>query len=241
MGVLELTLGPARVVWTDRHGGTSAPPYESANLAHHVGDDATRVDENRARIADALGIGDPTAWRWLRQVHGSTVVDVARGAAASSPREADAAVTTDAGVALTVLTADCAPIALACDDAIAVVHAGWPGLLLGVIEAAVDRLRTVGHGAVHAALGPCIHPGRYEFGDADLARMVDHLGPEVASRTEAGAPALDVPAAVRAALRRAGVTSLEDAGICTSASPDHFSYRRDGPTGRQALVAVIEA
>jgi copper oxidase (laccase) domain-containing protein len=139
-----------------------------------------------------------------------------------------------------VLTADCAPLALATDDAVAVVHAGWVGLLAGVVETAVERLRSVGRGPVRAALGPCIHPGRYAFGAEDLARVVAAYGPTVEGRTDDGGPALDLPAAVRAALGRAHVEELDDVDVCTAASPDHFSYRRDGDTGRQALVAVLE-
>jgi copper oxidase (laccase) domain-containing protein len=104
----------------------------------------------------------------------------------------------------------------------------------------VARVRAIGHGAVRAALGPCVHADDYEFGRADLDRMVDALGPSVEARTRHGAPALDLPEAVRCALARAGVDELTDVGICTFASPDHFSYRRDGVTGRQALVAVLD-
>jgi copper oxidase (laccase) domain-containing protein len=85
-----------------------------------------------------------------------------------------------------------------------------------------------------------VHPEQYEFGAADLARVVDRLGPSVASRTADGRPALDIPEAVRAALGRAGVTDCDDVGVCTAASTDHFSHRRDGTTGRQALVVVLE-
>ena len=93
---------------------------------------------------------------------------------------------------------------------------------------------------MRAALGPCIHPARYEFGTDDLQRVVARLGASVESRTDDGRPALDVPAGVRAALASVGVDELDDVDVCTSSSPDHFSYRRDGPTGRQALVAWIE-
>jgi purine-nucleoside/S-methyl-5'-thioadenosine phosphorylase / adenosine deaminase len=172
-------------------------------------------------------------------VHGTTVLDADRGSGDALP-PADAAVTTTPGRPLVVLTADCAPLALATDDALAVVHAGWGGLLGGVIEAATERLRATGTGGVRAALGPCIHPARYEFGPDDLERVVAAYGPAVAGRTAAGAPALDLPAAVRAALARAGVHDLHDVDVCTAASPDHFSYRRDGDTGRQALVAVLD-
>jgi len=94
---------------------------------------------------------------------------------------------------------------------------------------------------VHAYLGPCIRPNRYEFGDADLARLVARLGPEVAGRTAGGRPALDIPAAVRAALRNAGVDAFADGGVCTASSAAHFSYRRDGVTGRQATIVVLPA
>jgi YfiH family protein len=237
--LITTTIGPARVVWTNRHGGTSAPPYDTANLGDHVGDDPARVAENRSLLATRLGFADPEGWCWLRQVHGTDVVDAASARHGPWP-EADAAVTREANLPMVVLTADCAPLALASDDAAAVVHVGWSGLLAGVVEAAVTRLRANGNGAVRAALGPCIRPARYEFGEADLARMVAHFGPGVADRTEWGSPALDIPAGVRAALERVGVTAFDDAGVCTAASPEYFSHRRDGATGRQALIAVIE-
>lgn len=263
--MIEVWLGPARVVWTDRHGGVSAAPYDTANLADHVGDAPASVEENRVRAADRIGLGDPTRWWWLRQVHGATVV-TALGPARDPalPPEADAAVTAAPGVPLTVLTADCAPLALASDDAIAVVHAGWVGLLAGVVAAAVDRLRELGRGEVRAALGPCVHPDHYEFGADDLATLVDRFGPTVASHTADGSPAFALPEAVRRALLEAGVTDLLDVGVCTAASPDHFSHRQAGNlgannsgvgrsgagrssasqgaagrTGRQALIAVL--
>lgn len=241
--MIELTLGPARVVWTDRHGpdrigGVSAAPYDTTNLALHVGDVSALVEENRVRVANHLGLCDPARWWWLRQVHGSAVV-TASGQVPPPVPEADAAVTAMADVPLVVLTADCAPIALACDNAIAVVHAGWAGLLAGVVAAAVGRLRAVGSGEVHAALGPCVHPDRYEFGPTDLATLVERFGPTIASRTADGAPAFALPHAVRQALLEVGVKGLVDVGICTAGSPDHFSHRRDGRTGRQALIMVL--
>jgi copper oxidase (laccase) domain-containing protein len=141
---------------------------------------------------------------------------------------------------MVVLTADCAPVALASDAAAAVVHAGWTGALAGVVEAAVAQLRAVGHGDVVAAIGPCIRPGCYEFGADDLATITARLGPEVASTTDDGQPALDLPGAVRVALERAGVHEVTDVGICTASSPDYFSHRRDGTTGRQGLIVVLD-
>jgi hypothetical protein len=189
-------------------------------------------------MAALVGAGpkDASEWVWLRQVHGREVVTVATAPAA--PPEADAAVTTAVGLPLVVMTADCAPVALASPGGVAVVHAGWPGLEQGVLGAAVDALRAVAPGPVRAWLGPCVHPAHYEFGADLLERLVDRLGPEVAAITDAGTPALDIPTAVRVSLARAGVADVTDVDVCTAASPDHFSHRRDGVTGRQAVVVV---
>ena len=240
--MIRCDVGPARVWFTDRHGGVSTGAYSSNDLADHVGDDPASVRENRLRLAAGLAAEepsvprDPTAWVWLRQVHG---VDVTTAGPALSPPEADASVTGESGRPLVVLTADCAPIAIANDTALGVVHAGWLGLEGGVIDAAVRTLRATGSGPVHAVLGPCIQPARYEFGADLLARLTARLGSDVASRTERGAPALDIPTAVRRSCERVGVDRFDDVDLCTAASPDHFSFRRDGVTGRQAVVAVL--
>jgi len=217
----------------------SLPPFDEANLGASVGDDPVAVEQNRQLLANRLGLGPPAEWCWLHQVHGAVVAPGEPAATRGCP-DADAAVTRRPGLALIVQTADCAPIALATDDAIGVVHAGWPGLLAGVVEAAVGALRELGSGRVQAALGPCVHPADYEFGRDDLDRMVAALGSTVEARTRWGAPALDLPAAVRAALARVDVDTFLDVDVCTYASPDHFSYRRDGRTGRQGLVVVLD-
>jgi YfiH family protein len=240
--LLEFDAPGVRVVFTDRHGGRSDAPYDSLNLGDHVDDDPARVAVNRSRLGETLAAAvpgvpaDPAGWVWLRQVHGRRVVTV--DAAAAEPPEADAAVTTAVGLPLVVMTADCAPVALASPGGIAVVHAGWPGLEQDVLGAAVAALRTVAPGPVRAWLGPCVHPQHYEFGAEHLERLVERLGPEVASTTAAGTPALDIPAAVALGLARAGVADVVDVGVCTAASSDHFSHRRDGVTGRQAVVVV---
>ncbi len=152
---------------------------------------------------------------------------------------ADAVVTRTPGLALAVVTADCAPIALLAPDAVGVVHAGWPGLRDGVITAAISALRELTDHAITAFLGPCIHPSRYEFGAADLAALQDRLGPHVVAQTRGGRPAFDVPGAVRHEVEQAGVAEFVDVGICTAADARCFSHRRDGVTGRQALVAAL--
>jgi polyphenol oxidase len=221
--VIERRLGGAAVRFPGRgegdlgHGGA----YVTA-----VRDD---VAARRRTVVDL-------PWTWLRQVHGDEVVRVAEpGGGAGSV--ADAAVTDRPGCALAVLTADCAPVALATPDgAVGVVHAGWAGLLAGVVAAAVKELRALGASAVSAVLGPCVHPECYEFGLDDLVRVTDRFGPSVAARTAAGSPALDLPAAVKVALAEQGVDAVEDVGVCTACSPDHFSWRARRETERQAAV-----
>jgi YfiH family protein len=198
------------------------------------------VTENRHRLADALGLPPPEAWWWPVQVHGAAVLR-ADGSPPSTGPEADALVTTEPGRPVVVLTADCAPIAIASDDAVGVVHAGWRGLVAGVVDAAVRHLRELGRGPVRAVIGPCIHAARYEFGRSDLDELVARLGPHVQGKTADGKPAFDLPAAVHGALAAAGVSHVDDVDVCTAASPDHFSHRRDGETGRQAIVVVRDA
>jgi YfiH family protein len=215
----------------------SAPPFDSLNVGDHVGDDDEAVARNRARLADAVGVAPPERWAWMQQVHGTDVAVV--DAPPASPPTADALVTASPDLPLAVVTADCAPIALACEGAVGVVHAGHRGLLGGVVERAVAAVRAIGRGDVRALLGPCIRAPRYEFGDRDLEPLVASFGPTVASRTEWGTTAFDITEAVRIALQRVGVDDFHDTTTCTSQSPEYFSYRRDGVTGRQATIAVL--
>ena len=240
MGFLEVSVGAARVVFTDRHGGVSEPPYDTANLGLLTEDDPDRVAENRRRAGRAVGgaVSEPDGWFRVRQVHGVEVV-VAERTPGGVP-DADAAVTLETTRPLVVLTADCAPVALVSENAVGVVHAGWRGLAGGIIEAAVNVQRSVDDTPVRAVLGPCIQPERYAFGAAELDSLAARLGPTVRGRTSDGEPALDLRAGVRAALAVAGVTDLSDIDVCTAASPDYFSYRRDGITGRQAMIVVRE-
>jgi len=217
-------------------------PYASLDLGTHVGDAPDAVAENRARVARAAGLPDPDAWWFLDQVHGATVVIPDGPNRGGGPPRADAAVTSVAGVVLVVLTADCAPIALANDEAVGVVHTGWKGLEGGVVARTVAELRAVGAGPVRAVIGPCIRPARYEFGRADLDRLVVRFGSAVEGRTDDDRPALDLAAGVRIAFAEVGVTDVVDRGWCTAAEPDRwFSHRRDGVTGRQGVVVVKEA
>jgi YfiH family protein len=177
-------------------------------------------------------------WTWLRQVHGAGVVRVV-GPGAGAGTKADAAVTDQPGCAIAVLTADCAPVALASPEGvIGVAHAGWRGVLAGVLEATVAEMRDLGGTDIEAVVGPCIRPGCYAFGERELDEIAARLGDSVRSVTTAGEPALDLPAAVVAALTSAGVRhdDVVDVGPCTACSPEHFSWRAGKDQQRQAAV-----
>lgn len=236
MGHIALEVDGAQIAFTDRNDGVSVAPYDTANLGFATGDDPEAVEQNRRRAArDVTGARDAQQWAWVRQVHGGRVVDVD---APGGGGDADALVTDSDRVSLVVLVADCAPIALVAGDAVAAVHCGWRGLTAGVIDAAVRGVRERGRLPVRAVVGPCISPAHYEFGVEELEQVADRIGPVVRARTAAGTPALDLRAGVGAALSAAGVVDRTDVDICTYASADHFSHRRDGVTGRQALIVT---
>jgi YfiH family protein len=218
-----LSLSSAKVAFTGRaegdmgHGGAAVVTVRPD------------VEQRRRAVVDL-------PWTWLRQVHGAHVVRVGEPGDAAGAR-ADAAVTDRPGCALAVLTADCAPVAFASDEGvIGVAHAGWRGVLAGVIEATVDDMRALGATNVSAAIGPCIRPGCYEFGPTELDEVARHLGDTVRSTTRDGRPALDLPTAVHVALARAGVDDVDEAGTCTACSPQYFSWRAGKEQQRQAAV-----
>lgn len=215
-----LGLGLALVRWTGRPDG---------DLGIHAGEG---LEERR----HAVHAGP---WAWLHQVHGATVHVVdAPGAVQGS--DGDALVTAVPGVALAVFTADCAPVAFASPEGIVgVAHAGWRGVEAGVVEATVSAMRGLGASVVDAAVGPCIHPCCYAFGDDDLDRIGRRLGPAVRGRTTAGAPALDLPAAVAAAVAAAGARLRHGHPACTGCSDGWFSHRARGEPQRQATLVVL--
>jgi YfiH family protein len=219
--VLGIALGAAQVRWTSRidgHLGLLRP-----------GDDRDALEARRRAVA-------AQPWSWLHQVHGATVVTV-RGAGDPTGQDADALVTAAAGVVLAVFTADCAPVALSSPEGVVgIAHAGWRGLAGGVVERAVDAMRSLGATSVSAALGPCIRAGCYEFGARDLDRVAAVLGDGVRASTTWGTPALDLAAAVTASLSRAGAVLTADAGACTACSDTWFSHRARAETDRQATL-----
>jgi YfiH family protein len=213
--------GPVDLAFTDRYDGVSAVPFDSLNLALVGDDDPAAVRRNLAVLLDDFAPASTLAD--MEQVHGHRVVD------AGGPREqCDALVTDRPDVVLMVRVADCVPVLLA-DPGAAVLgaaHAGRKGLVEGVVEACVARMRELGAAQIQACVGPHICGACYEVPEA-LQQEVATLEPASRSTTSWGTPALDIGAGVRAQLDRAGVDVI-DASRCTLESPDLYSYRRDG-------------
>jgi polyphenol oxidase len=233
----------ARFAFTDRWGGVSAAPYEQLNLGGAVGDDPAAVTANRELAARSLGF-DPAAVVWMHQVHGRNVAVAGRPRPAGAVPAADAVVTADPDLALAVLTADCVPVLLA--DPVARVagaaHAGRPGLLAGVVPAAVEAMVALGAAPerVTAVTGPAVCGRCYEVPEA-MREEVSAVVPEARATTGWGTPALDIVAGVHAQLARLGVQTRERSAVCTRESQDHFSYRRDRTTGRLASYVWLES
>lgn len=228
----------ALVVFTERGGGTSTPPYHSLNLGFHTGDDPSRVRENRRRVERSLGTPPLVT---VHQVHGAAVVRVGTegpmgGDEAKQP-DADAVEVQRPGVPAAVLVADCLPIVLASSEKAVVVHAGWRGLAAGILNRAISRF---GRPAlVAAAIGPAVGPCHYEVG-REVARAVESgSSAGVVGEGRGDRVALDLPATAERILGEAGVTVVEQAGVCTACQESRFfSHRRDGMTGRQAGIAL---
>jgi hypothetical protein len=139
-----------------------------------------------------------------------------------------------------VYTADCAPVAFTSDSVVGIAHAGWRGLVGGVLQATVAAMRELGAQGIEAHLGPCIRSRCYEFGAADLEAATVRLGPNVVASTAWGTQAFDLTAGVRAALAQAHVAALVDTGVCTACSPVHYSHRGRADAARLAGVVWLE-
>ncbi len=225
---------PRRVV-TDRRGGRSRPPYDSFNLADHVGDDAADVAANRGRVGRELAVpADRIVW--MQQVHGAGVAVVDRPTDGPVPGT-DALVTSAPGLVLAVLVADCVPVLLADPVAgvVAAVHAGREGVRRGVLPATLSAMAGLGARARHvsALLGPAVCGACYEV-PAHMQAEVAAVAPAAAVTTRAGTPGLDLRAGLADVLGRAGVREVVHDPRCTVEDPRLFSHRRDGVTGRQA-------
>lgn len=226
----------AHFAFTDRWGGVSAVPYEELNLGGAVGDAAQAVRANRERAAGALDL-DPDRVVWMNQVHGREVAVVDEPWGERPVPAVDAVVTARRGLPLAVLTADCVPLLLA--DPVAGVagaaHAGRPGLLAGVVPAAVEAMTARGARPerILARTGPSVCGSCYEV-PGDMRAEVSAAAPRAYAETSWGTPALDIAAGVLAQLDALGVHDVQRSPHCTRESKDHFSYRRDRVTGRLA-------
>lgn len=220
-------------------GGVSTGVWAGLNLGSHVDDDPAAVQANRRQLASVAGLpADPV---WLKQVHGSAVVDIAN---ASVNPEADAAFSSAPGQVCAVMTADCLPI-LICNTGgtkVAAVHAGWRGLVAGVI---VQALRQFEGDEVVVWLGPAIGPESYEVDDKVRDQFLRLNTPaidyaDVFQVARSGHWYFDLYAAARVGLIAAGVTRVYGGNFCTFADERFYSFRRNGMTGRQASLIWLE-
>jgi YfiH family protein len=232
---------------TTRRGGVSASPFESCNLGARTGDSLDAVARNRAQLARAMG-ATPV---YLNQVHGARVVRVCSADAAPGEpvQDADASITTEPGIACTVLVADCMPVLFAAPEGLAVgaAHAGWRGLAAGVLEATLRALCDAAScepGQVSAWLGACIGPDRFEVGEDVLVAFGAGVNASVARCFVPHAPGkwlAHLPRLARERLAAAGVQRVDGGTWCTVRDASRFfSYRRDRITGRMAASVWID-
>ncbi len=231
-----------RSLITTRYGGVSGKPYDSFNLAAHVGDDSGAVLKNRSILADKAGVDT----HWFSQVHG---IDVARLSSASKPVsvDADAVYTRDAKQVCAVLTADCLPLLLASTngDEVAAVHCGWRGLAGGMLPAAINAFRA-SPSDILVYLGPAISQTHFEVGsdvlDAFLNAQKQRRYAENVEESFTGSPIekskyyADLYRIAHAELSGLGVSDIYGGGFCTFSDAQFYSYRRDQKTGRMASL-----
>ena len=235
------TRGRVDVAFTDRHGGVSGGPYASLDLGDRSGD----LRANLAILAEAFTGTPNTPVALMRQVHGASVAVVEEQSASPAP-EADALVTAVPGIVLAARAADCVPVLLADPDrgVAGAVHAGRPGLVAGVVPAALAAMWELGARRLVAWVGPHVCGACYEVPEEMRAEVAASV-PESYAETSWGTPSVDLGAGVRAQLRGAGGRSdapveVVDVGRCTREDDDLFSYRRQGPeSGRLAGVVRV--
>ncbi|MEM8788587.1 MAG: peptidoglycan editing factor PgeF [Pseudomonadota bacterium] len=234
-------LGPVAHGFFTRQGGVSAGLYDSLNCGVGAQDDPGAVAENRARVTRAMTAEDLCT---LHQAHTADVITITAPSGGARPR-ADAMVTATPGLALGVLTADCAPVLLADPDAgvVGAAHAGWKGALGGVLEATLDAMAALGARNVTAVIGPTISQAAYEVGPEFLDRFVDE-DPETARFFAGGAEdraQFDLPGYALHRLRAAGAEAAWT-GHCTYRDAARFfSYRRATHAGEPDYGRQIAA
>lgn len=220
----------SRYFFTARAGGVSDPPFDQRNLALHVGDDPAAVLINRAQLASEVGVESDRLY-FMNQVHGAEIIEITHHSTHMAIRQCDALYTRTPGIALAVLVADCAPVILLGERTSAVIHVGWRGLFGGIIESALALFEDE---SFIAHIGPTICGTCYTIGD-DLHLLARERG------FVTGKDTLDIPQSITELLSAHAGKQLIGAewnGICTYESDEHFSYRRDNTTGRQAGVVL---
>jgi YfiH family protein len=232
--------GPYRVAFSTRVGGVSEAEFASLNLGILTEDDPARVVVNRTRLCEAVD-ADPDGATMAWQRHGGTVTRAQpRGIITPGTvyDHCDGLWSDAPGRAMLLLTADCMPIAVARSDglrpAVEILHAGWRGLLAGIVAAGV---RAIGAHKLVAVIGPSIGPCCYEVGEEVAAPFRQAFGDDVVHEGSR----LDLWTAAERALRAAGVEHVERFDLCTACNGDRFfSHRRDhGRTGRQGVIAYV--
>lgn len=226
----------SRSLFTSRNGGVSVAPYESFNLAVHVGDDRNAVQKNREILAKQLGIAHSDLY-FMNQVHGNDVAEIAELSQPSNVPTVDALFTTVPGKYLVTLIADCIPLLLRSERAVAAVHVGRQGLVCGAFEKSLEVFNKHGikNSEISAEMGPSICGRCYEV-DSTMYEEVTTQIPATAHNT--AARSLNIEAGLISKLDAAGI-SWKSSGLCTLHDPGYFSYRRDGVTGRQAGVISL--
>jgi YfiH family protein len=263
MNVMERRVAPNGVVYyasplldrigvrhgfSTRLGGRSPAPFDSLNLGNPSGcdvqDDFPRIYENFDLFQSACGVVNQTRC-WVHQIHGREVVIVRRGESSENGSRADALVSDDPRRVISVRVADCVPVLLATEDGrgVAAVHAGWRGVIAGVVPNALARLRALGsaQSIVLAAIGPAIGFDAFEVGPEVLAEFKRVFGTNAPIRRRDDAKGhVDLRTAIRAQLIAAGVAAdrIDISDRCTfHDAGEFFSHRRDrGVTGRMAAI-----
>jgi YfiH family protein len=228
---------------TTRLGGVSKEPWDSFNLATHVGDDLAHVAANRARLRGLLKLEVEPAW--LNQVHGVAVKNVDGAPFSPVPFTADAAVASRAGAACVVMVADCLPVLFCSSDGqrIGAAHAGWRGLAEGVLERTVEAMG-VPPSELRAWLGPAISQAHFEVGEEvrEVFVKADRAAISCFRMNARGRWQADLGGLARLRLASLGVTNISGGAWCTFEDRERFfSHRRDGKGGRIAALICRQA
>lgn len=225
-----------RALITTRDGGVSSGKFASLNLSMRVGDDPRCVARNRAILRACL----PAEPAWVKQAHGTAVIDATR---ATPDAEADGVVTRSPGEVCAVMTADCLPILLS-DRAgknVGIAHAGWRGLAGGILENVVKTMDAPSRDII-AYIGPGIGARRYEVGEDVRKAFVDRdpAAAKAFAQRQNGTYFADLYELARQRLAAAGVAEVYGGEFCTATEGRFFSFRRDLTTGRMASLIWLE-